>query len=194
MTINVTVNQLIDFATTQFEQYELFYGHGTDNAQDEAYYLVFAALGLSFDSDKSVYENIVNQTDHERIKHLIKQRCEEHIPGAYLVNKAWFADLEFIIDERALIPRSPFAELILEGFSPWCDIQQVKNVLEVGTGGGCIAIALAHYFPHIKVDAVDIDDNALELARINCEKHGLNKQVSFMQSDVFNKLEKNIMI
>lgn len=184
----LTVAQLINYAAEEFEQHELFYGHGTDNPQDEAFYLVFAYLGFTFDSDDSVYQSIVSLENIEKIQDLVKQRCEQHIPIAYLVSKAWFAGLEFQIDERALIPRSPFAELIIQGFAPWCDIEQIESVLEIGTGSGCMSIALAHYFPHLKIDAVDIDEDALALAELNRQKHKLTQQVSFYQSDVFSGL------
>lgn len=183
-----TVAQLIDYAAGQFEQHELFYGHGTDNPQDEAFYLVFAYLNLSFDSHESVYQKIVALEDVQNIQDLIKQRCEQKTPIAYLVKKAWFAGLEFQIDERALIPRSPFAELILQGFAPWCDIKQIENVLEIGTGSGCMSIALSHYFPHLKIDAVDIDEDALVLAEINRQRHNVKQQVMLLQSDVYQTL------
>ncbi len=109
MKSDLTVQQLIEQVASEFDKHELFYGHGTDNPEDEAFYLVFAYLGLPFDSDESIYQTTVSDEVTSTIKALVEQRCEQHTPVAYLVNKAWFAGLEFQIDERALIPRSPFA-------------------------------------------------------------------------------------
>ncbi len=183
-----TLRQLIDRAEQQFAGSDLFYGHGTDNALDEAAYLVLDALELPFDMGPEQLNRKIIPSEQERIRELVDERITSRKPAAYLLNRAWFAGLPFYVDERVLIPRSPIAELIGDRFSPWIKPAQVESILDLGTGSGCIAIACAAAFPGAAVDATDISTDALEVAQINCDRHGLARRVHLVESDLFSAL------
>lgn len=184
----MNVEQLIHTIAERFDGAPLWYGHGTDNPFDEAAWLVFAGLQLSHDEASAVYANIVDDAEAAEILRLAQRRIEERVPLAYLVKQAYFAGHEFYVDERVLVPRSPIAELIHAQFSPWLDAGAVKAAVDLGTGSGCIAIAIAHAFPNARVDAVDISQDALQVATINIERHGVQHRVTPVQSDFFAAL------
>jgi ribosomal protein L3 glutamine methyltransferase len=186
----VTVRDLIDRAARRFKRARLFYGHGTDNAFDDAAALVFHALDLSHEASAAVYAKRVSIAARQRVDDLVERRMKERIPAVYLTNETWFAGLPFYVDSRVLIPRSALAELIGRRFTPWIDPAGVRRVLDVGTGSGCIAIACAKAFPRAQVDAVDISVEALQVARINVRKHRLSRRVHLVESDHFAGLSK----
>ena len=179
---------LIDWLEQRFRDADLCYGHGTDNPGDEAAYLVLAALAIPFDAGDEELNRRLDRAEIERIRELAEERITRRKPVAYLVRQAWFCGLPFYVDERVLIPRSPIAELIEQRFSPWVWEDDVKRILDVGTGSGCIAIACALAFPEAAVDAVDVDEDALAVARINVENHDLADCVRPIHSNLFDAL------
>jgi ribosomal protein L3 glutamine methyltransferase len=185
----MTVERLIRQTAERFADAGLSYGHGTDNSTDEAAWLVFAHLGLSHDDAPEAYAHPVGADELVGFDTLVERRIREHVPVAYLVNEAWFAGMRFYVDERVLIPRSPIAELIHARFAPWLASSGVHSIVDIGTGSGCIAIALARAFPAATVDAVDISADALDVAAINVERHGVADRVRLVQSNFFDALE-----
>lgn len=185
----MTPRELIQTTEQLFQKAELHYGHGTDNALDEAFYLVMTAAGLEFDCDEEKLDQSIQADVLNNIEQLIDKRINQRVPVAYLVNQAWFAGQKYYIDERVLIPRSPLAELITGQFTPWLSCTEVKSILDIGTGSACIACACAYAFRHSKVDAVDIDADAIVVANKNVSSHGLQQQVNIIKSDLFEQLD-----
>ena len=180
-----TIQDMIRWATTEFNRAGLFYGHGADNAIDDALRLIMPSLNLPLSCDSEIYNTRLTRREREMLVALIVKRIELRIPVAYITNTAWFAGLEFYVDERTLVPRSPFAELINASFEPWLQTSPLR-ILDLCTGSGCIAIACAYAFPEAEVDAVDISDDALEVAEINIQGHGVEQQVTPIYSDLFS--------
>lgn len=185
---SLTVEALIRRLADRFTEAGLHYGHGTDNPVDEAAWLVFAQLGLEHDASAEAYARSVSAAEQAAIEAVARRRIEERIPMAYLVNQAWFGGLEFFVDSRVLVPRSPIAELIEDRFQPWIRADGIKAVADLGTGCGCIAIALALAYPDATIDAVDISPDALDVARINVRRHGVANRVTLLESDLFAEL------
>lgn len=185
-----TIADYCRYGATLFNQAELFYGHGSDNAFSDAYTLVMYALSLPVEVNSSLMNCRLIESEKEEILALFNRRVEEQIPVAYITNIAYFAQLPFYVDERVLIPRSPIGELIESHFSPYItDEKAPKRILDLCTGSGCIAIACASYFADAEVDAVDLSVDALNVAQINIENHGVSEQVIPIQSDVFSGVE-----
>jgi len=180
-----TVRDYIRWAATSFNREQVYFGHGSDNAWDEAVFLVLGALHLPWDTDPAVLDSRLIPAEREAICELIERRCKERVPMAYLINEAWFAGIPFFVDERVLVPRSPIAELIENRFTPWLIGDEVSNILDMCTGSGCIGIACAMTFPDAEVDLVDISSDALEVANINIKRHHLNARVNAIASDLF---------
>lgn len=183
-----TVGDCMRWAQTCFERAELHYGHGTDNAWDEALHLVLGGLKLDLESDPSVLDLNPSEAEKDHLIELVRCRVEERVPVPYLTGKAWFAGLEFVIDRRAIIPRSPIAELIEREFSPWYAGAGLERVLDLCCGSGCIGLAIARWLPQTQVDLADIDSQALALARENARLLDVEKQTRIIESDLFADL------
>jgi ribosomal protein L3 glutamine methyltransferase len=182
------VAQLIASVERRLRAGRVFFGHGTDNARDEAAALVLHVVRLAHDVPPGALRRRVSDAQYTRIEELLERRIAGRVPLAYLTHEAWFAGLRFYVDERVLIPRSPFAELIERRFEPWIDARRVRRVLDLGTGSGCIALAMAKAFPRARVDGVDIDAGALEVAAINRRRLRLTRRVRLIESDHFAAL------
>lgn len=182
-----TLQDMIRWTVSRFNAAGLFYGHGTDNAWDEAVQLILPTLYLPIDVPSHVLNSRLTSSERLRIVERVIQRINERTPTAYLTNKAWFCGLEFFVDERVLVPRSPIGELIENQFQPWL-LEEPRRIMDMCTGSGCIAIACAHAFPDAEVDAIDISSDALEVAEQNIQDHGLEGQVTPIRSDLFRDL------
>lgn len=185
----VSIRDFIRWGASQFNEAGLFYGHGSDNALDEAMHLVFQALHLPWELPEGYFESRLSVSERKKIAELIQQRIEGRKPLAYLLNQSWFCDLPFYVDERVLVPRSPISELIRNEFQPWLGDTEVTRVMDICTGSGCIGIAAAHAYPESQVDLLDISDDALEVAHINIDKHELWGRVQVHKSDLFSALD-----
>ncbi|HJR73524.1 MAG TPA: 50S ribosomal protein L3 N(5)-glutamine methyltransferase [Luteimonas sp.] len=183
-----TIIDLIRYGASRFNAAGLTYGHSYDNALDEATQLTLHALHLPHDLSPVYGQARITEAEKEEVLGLFLRRIEERIPAAYLTGEAWFAGLSFKSDPRALVPRSPIAELIEAGFEPWLGGREVRRALDLCTGSGCIAIAMAHYNPDWHVDGVDLSDEALSLAHEN-EKRLLVKNLRLLKSDLFSSLQ-----
>ena len=183
-----TVGEALQYCSETLSGSDVFFGHGTDNPWDESVQLVLSVADLPLDSDDGVLPHPLDSAAFARLEALLRARIQQHTPLPYLLGKAWFAGLEFICDERAIIPRSPLAELIVNEFQPWYSGPAPRRVLDLCCGGGCIGLAVAHYFPDVLVDLADIDSAALALARENTQAMGLADRVNVIESDVFSAL------
>jgi ribosomal protein L3 glutamine methyltransferase len=181
-----TVGAAIGRAARALRRARVHFGHGTDNARDEAAELVFYAAGLGHDLGAAAYPMKLTARCAARIDALLERRIAERIPLAYLTHRSFFAGLELYVDERVLVPRSPIAELVLQRFQPWVDARRVRRILDVGTGSGAIAAACAAAFPAARVDAVDVSPAALQVARRNLRRLNLEKRVTALHSNYFD--------
>ena len=179
-----TIESAIRASAQAFEANELFYGHGTDTAIDEATWLVLHALGLS-PAIAPDYDRPLNQSEREKCDEFLKRRIEQRKPSAYITGQAWFAGHQFFADERALVPRSPLAEFITDDYFGLLDGLEAPRILDLCTGGGCIAIACAYISEQSQIDATDLSAEALELAQQNVLLHGLQDRVHLLQGSLF---------
>jgi len=182
----LTVGDLMRESAARLARARLAYGHGTDNAYDESAALVFHALNLDHSEAPQAYARPVSPRGLQRVRGIISRRIRTRLPAAYLTRRMWFAGLDFYVDERALVPRSPIAELIENRFAPWIEARRVRRVLDIGTGSGCIAIAIARHLPRAEVDAVDISAPALVVARRNIRRHRVRSRVHALHGDLFS--------
>ena len=180
-----TVGAAIDRCARALRRARVHFGHGTDNARDEAAELVFFAAGLAHAAGAAAYSRPLTARRTARIQALLRERIRRRTPLAYLTRRAFFAGLQLYVDERVLVPRSPIAELILKRFAPWAKARGIRRILDIGCGSGAIALASAVAFPRTTVDAVDISAGALAVCRRNVRRLGLAKRVRVMQSDHF---------
>lgn len=187
-----TMLDMVRWSVSCFNQADIYYGHGTDNPWDEAVSLVLQLLHLPQDlpqqTGDQLFASRLTKAERLVIVEMVQRRINERIPVPYLTHQAWFCGLPFYVDERVLIPRSPFAELIQDEFAAWIGEGDPEHILDLCTGGGCIAIALAYAFENAQVDAVDISYDALEVADMNITEHNLNHRVFPIHSDLMGAL------
>jgi ribosomal protein L3 glutamine methyltransferase len=184
-----TLRDVLRYAVTRFNAEQLYFGHGSDNAFDEAAYLLLHTLKLPLDRLEPFLDARLTEQEITALLALIERRAKDRVPVAYLTNEALLGEYRFYVDERVIVPRSFIAEIIPEQFQPWvADPDAVTNVLELCTGSGCLAIMLADAFPNAQVDAVDLSADALEVARKNVTNYALQDRISLHHSDLYNKL------
>lgn len=184
-----SVRDLIRYAVSRFNEHKLFFGHGSDNAWDEAVYLVLHALHLPPDQLEPFMDARVIPSEREAALSLIDLRCERRLPAPYLTHEAWLQGYTFHVDQRVIVPRSPIAELLMNQLSPWVvDPYEVTGILDLCTGSGCLAIIAAHQFPEAFVDATDISKDALDVALINVDQHGLKDRLNLHHGSLFDPL------
>ncbi len=185
-----TIRDFVRWGASRFSEAGLFFGHGSDNALDESLHLVFQVLNLPWELPDSYLGSRLTVTERRQVAELIEKRITERKPLAYLVNQAWFSGQPYYVDERVLVPRSPIAELLNHQFQPWLAADtQVEKVLDLCSGSGCIGIASAYEFPEASVDLLDISEDALEVARINIDRHEMWGRVQAIRSNLFEALE-----
>jgi ribosomal protein L3 glutamine methyltransferase len=184
-----TLRDFVRWGASRFNAAGLYFGHGTDNALDEASALVLHALHLPPDLAADYFPANLTGAEKQAVLALFLRRIEERLPAAYLTGRTWFMGLSFQVDERVLVPRSPIAELIEQQFQPWLDDPDgVNRILDLCTGSGCIGVACAYAFPRVEVDLVDVSADALDVARRNVVEHALEDRVAVVESDLFAEL------
>jgi ribosomal protein L3 glutamine methyltransferase len=186
-----TVRDVLRYAVTCFNEAKLFFGHGTNNAYDEAAYLILHTLKLPLDKLDPFLDAKLLREEIAALLMIIERRVTERVPAAYITNEAWLGGYRFYVDERVIVPRSFIAELIPEQFAPWVeDPESVENILELCTGSGCLPVMLADAFPHAHVDAVDVSQDALAVARRNVTDYELQDRITLIESDLYDKVPK----
>ena len=185
----LSVRDLIRYAVSRFNEHKLFFGHGSDNAWDEAVYLVLHALHLPPDQLEPFMDARVLPSERAKALSLIDLRCEQRLPAPYLTHEAWLQGYAFYVDQRVIVPRSPIAELLMNQLRPWiADPYEVTGILDLCTGSGCLAIIAAHQFPEAFVDATDISKEALDVALINVAQHGLQDRLNLHHGSLYDPL------
>ncbi len=186
----VTVRDWLRFAVSRFNEAQLFFGHGSDNAFDEAAYLILSTLHLPLDRLDPFLDASLTHGEAEDVQAVIERRVKERIPAAYLTKEAWLGGHRFYVDERVIVPRSFIAELLDEQLAPWIENPDaMTRALDLCTGSGCLAILAALAFPNAEVDAVDLSKDALEVAAKNVADYGLEDRVELVESDLFTALQ-----
>jgi ribosomal protein L3 glutamine methyltransferase len=182
-----TVRDFVRWGASEFGRARLHFGHGTDNALDEAFHLVTWALKLPHELPPQYYDAQLTDAERKKVMALLRARARTRKPAAYLTGEAWFAGLAFEVDERVLIPRSPIAEMIEGQFRPWLRVEP-RRILDLCAGSGCIAVACAMAFPEAAVDAAELDAGAMKVLRRNVTRHALDGRVEAVRSDLFKAL------
>lgn len=188
----VTLRDYLRWTLSEMNRHEVYFGHGHDEAWNEALQLVFNAVDLPWDSSLELLDTRLLPAERAKIVEYVVQRCQQRRPLPYITGEAWFMGLPFNVDERVLIPRSPIAQLIEQEFQPWLGDVDVERVLDLCTGSGCIGIACAYAFEHAEVDLVDLSDDALAVANTNIARHELEDRVRAIHSDLFNALDGEV--
>lgn len=186
----ITARDWIRWGTSAFTSAALKFGHGSDNALDEAAHLVLHALHLPFEIADTYLDARLTPSERRAVYSLLRRRIDERRPAPYLTGEAWFAGLSFYVDERVIIPRSPIAELIDDGFQPWLGEREPARILDLCTGSGAIAIACAYAFPDAEVTATELSEDALAVAERNVERHELGPRLSLRRADLFDGLDQ----
>jgi ribosomal protein L3 glutamine methyltransferase len=185
-----TIRDWLRFTVSRFEESGIFYGHGTDNAYDEAAWLILSALHLPHDTLENFLDAVITEQERRHLAHLVERRVTERTPTAYLVREAWLKGFKFYVDERVIVPRSFIAELLEEQLAPWIEFpEMVTSAADICTGSGCLGVLLAHAFPDATIDVVDISPDAISVANINIANYGLQEQVQAIQSDMFTAMQ-----
>ncbi|WP_313951861.1 50S ribosomal protein L3 N(5)-glutamine methyltransferase [Accumulibacter sp.] len=185
-----TLRDLLRFAVSRFNEAKLFFGHGADNAWDEAVYLLLHSLHLPLDRLEPFLDARLSSDERATVLRIVERRIKERLPAAYLTNEAWLAEYRFYVDQRVIVPRSFIAELLREQLVPWVeDPEEVGSVLDLCTGSGCLAIFAAHAFPQADVDAVDISPDALAVAARNVADYDLESRIRLLESDLFSGIQ-----
>ena len=184
-----TVRDCLRFAVSRFNEAELFFGHGSDNAYDEAVYLILHTLHLPLEQLDPFLDARLTEVELLTVLAIMRRRVEDRLPAAYLTREAWLGEHRFYVDERVIVPRAFIAELLREQLAPWVgEPTAITRMLDMGTGSGCLAILAALAFPNAKVDAVDLSTDALAVAAINVEEYELDAQIELIHSDLFDRL------
>ncbi|CAM4179593.1 50S ribosomal protein L3 N(5)-glutamine methyltransferase [Kerstersia similis] len=185
----LTLRDLLRYGVSRFRAANLAFGHGSDNAWDEAAYLALHTLNLPGDTLDPFLDARLLQTERDAVLNIYRRRIEERLPAPYLTGEAWLHGYRFRVDERVIVPRSPIAEWLVQGLTPWLDDpESVTRALDLCTGSGCLAILAAHAFPHAQVDAVDLSTDALDVARANVADYGLENRLHLYQGDLYQPL------
>jgi ribosomal protein L3 glutamine methyltransferase len=185
-----TIRDWLRFTVSQFEESDIFFGHGTDNSYDEAVWLILSALHLPHDTLNNFLDAVITEQERKHLANLIDQRITKRTPTAYLVREAWLRGFKFYVDERVIVPRSFIAELLEDGLQPWIEYPElVHSAADICTGSGCLGILLAEAFPDAQIDVVDISPDAIAVANINIANYGLESRISAIQSDMFAALK-----
>jgi ribosomal protein L3 glutamine methyltransferase len=185
-----SIRDWLRYAVSRFEDSDIFFGHGTSNAYDEALWLIFGFLHLPHDTTENFLDAHLTSKEKKDLSFLIEKRINDKIPTAYLLNEAWLRDYKFYVDERVIVPRSLIAESLSENLYPWIDDpEKIYSALDLCTGSGCLGIMMAHSFQNAMIDLVDLSEKALQVAEINVNHYGLHDRIELIQSDLFNELE-----
>lgn len=190
LTALTSIRDFIRWGSSEFRRHKLSFGHGFDSALDEARYLTLHALDLPYDWPETYFDAVLTEAERLHVIEILQLRFNSRQPAAYITRESWFCGLNFYVDERVLVPRSPIAELIANQFEPWIQSDNVHRILDLCTGSGCIAIAAQYAMHDAIVCASDVSRDALEVAAINCKKHEVSDHITLYESDLFDAIPK----